>query len=89
MGVPFPKTFLTTCLGAGFGGAYIAMAKVTATGWGAKTSNKSPFLCTFGRFLMTSCDDPSFDSGVSCMFAIIPSAVRTKGDALIVAHSSR
>ena len=33
--VPFPKTFLTTCLGAGFGGAYIAMAKVAATGWGS------------------------------------------------------
>lgn len=33
--VPHPKTFVTTCLGAGFGGAFIVATKVSSTGWGA------------------------------------------------------
>jgi len=32
--LPHPKTFLTSCLGAGFGGAFIVATKVGSTGWG-------------------------------------------------------
>ena len=32
--VPHSKVFLTTCLGAGFGGAFIVAAKVGCAGWG-------------------------------------------------------
>lgn len=32
--VPYTKTLLTTCLGAGFGGAFIVLTKVSCTGWG-------------------------------------------------------
>jgi len=32
--VPHPKVFVTTCLGAGFGGAFIVAVKVSSTGWG-------------------------------------------------------
>jgi len=32
--VPHSKAFLTTCIGAGFGGAFIVATKVASTGWG-------------------------------------------------------
>lgn len=32
--VPYSKVFLTTCIGAGFGGAFIVATKVGCTGWG-------------------------------------------------------
>lgn len=32
--LPHPKAFLSSCLGAGFGGAFIVAIKVSSTGWG-------------------------------------------------------
>lgn len=32
--IPYSKVFLTTCLGAGFGGAFIVATGVCSTGWG-------------------------------------------------------
>lgn len=32
--LPHPKVFLSSCLGAGFGGAFIVATKVGSTGWG-------------------------------------------------------
>ena len=35
MSVPYPKALLSTCIGAGFGGAFIAIVQVFATGYGS------------------------------------------------------
>ena len=35
MSVPYPKVLLTTCIGAGFAGSFIAIAQVYATGYGS------------------------------------------------------
>lgn len=42
--VPYARAFLATCLGAGFGGAFIVISGVSSTGWGPSGLLASPLM---------------------------------------------
>lgn len=69
--VPHSKVFLTTCLGAGFGGAFIVAAKVGCAGWGPSGLLALPLMTAGAGSPVASMLNYMLGLAVACMAGFV------------------